>query len=105
LKVARERIALTGQRNHPHVKRLGNPNGARALRGKQVGNKQAVTTIKAKAQERAENLRAIVADLRSAGVTSVRAMAQELNARAILTPRGGRWHATSVVRLMERLSM
>src|SRR5262249_57871670 len=27
--------------------RLGNPNGARALRGKQVGNKQAVARVKA----------------------------------------------------------
>ena len=99
LKVAKERIASTGQRNHPHVKRLGNPNGARALKGKQVGNKQA-----AHAQDRAQNLRAIVADVRSSGITSVRAIADELNGRAILTPRGGQWHATSVVRLLERLA-
>jgi DNA invertase Pin-like site-specific DNA recombinase len=33
--------------------KLGNPNGARALRGKQVGNK-AVKAIQARAQERAE---------------------------------------------------
>ena len=37
--------------------KLGNPNGARALRGKQVGNKEAVAAITAHAQERAENLR------------------------------------------------
>jgi DNA invertase Pin-like site-specific DNA recombinase len=104
LKVARERIAITGQRNHPQVKRLGNPNGAQALRGKQVGNKQAVATIKAHAQERAQNLRAIIADVRSSGISSVRAIADELNRRAILTPRGGQWHATSVVRLLERLA-
>ena len=102
LKVAKERIASTGQRNHPHVKRLGNPNGARALKGKQVGNKQALAAIKAHAQDRAQNLRAIVADVRSSGITSVRAIADELNGRAILTPRGGQWHATSVVRLLER---
>ena len=83
--------------------KLGNPNGARALRGKQVGNKEAVAAITAHAQERAENLRAIVADVRSAGHTSVRDIAAELNRRAILTPRGGEWHATSVVRLLERL--
>ena len=99
LKVAKERIASTSQRSHPHEKRLGNPNGARALMGKQVGNKQA-----AHAQDRAQNLRAIVADVRSSGITSVRAIADELNRRAILTPRGGQWHATSVVRLLERLA-
>jgi DNA invertase Pin-like site-specific DNA recombinase len=37
--------------------KLGNPNGARALRGKQVGNKEAVEAIKLKAQEHATNLR------------------------------------------------
>jgi DNA invertase Pin-like site-specific DNA recombinase len=33
---------------------LGNPNGARALRGKQVGNRKAVAQLKADAQQRAE---------------------------------------------------
>ena len=32
--------------------KLGNPNGARALRGKQVGNKQAVAAVKANAEHR-----------------------------------------------------
>lgn len=84
--------------------KLGNPNGARALKGKQVGNKQAVAAVKAKANYRASNLASIVDDLRIKGVTSVRAVAEELNAQGILTPRGGRWHATSVARLMTRLN-
>jgi DNA invertase Pin-like site-specific DNA recombinase len=84
--------------------KLGNPNGARALRGKQVGNKEAIAVIKTRAQERAENLRAIIADMRGGGITSVRDIADELNRRAILTPRGGGWHATSVVRLLGRLA-
>jgi DNA invertase Pin-like site-specific DNA recombinase len=104
LKVARGRVATTGQRNHPNVKRLGNPNGARALKGKQVGNRQALAAIKTRAQEHALTLRAIVADVKAAGITSVRAIADELNRRAILTPRGGRWHPTSVVRLLKRLA-
>lgn len=69
-----------------------------------MGNKEAVAVIKAHAQERAQNLRAIIADVKAAGITSVRAIADELNRRAILTPRGGQWHATSVVRLLERLA-
>jgi DNA invertase Pin-like site-specific DNA recombinase len=52
--------------------KLGNPNGARALRGKQTGNREAVTAIKLKAQEHAANLRSIVDDIRGDGTTSVR---------------------------------
>lgn len=84
--------------------KLGNPNGARALRGKQVGNKQAVAVVKANAARRADSLNSIVGDLRSKGVTSVRAIATELNAQGIMTPRGGQWHSTSVHRLLTRLS-
>jgi DNA invertase Pin-like site-specific DNA recombinase len=83
--------------------KLGNPNGARALRGKQVGNKQAVAAVKANAEHRAATLRAIVDDLRTQGITSVRAIAAELNEHGILTPRGGAWHPTSAARLLSRL--
>jgi DNA invertase Pin-like site-specific DNA recombinase len=85
--------------------KLGNPNGARALRGKQVGNAQAVAAVKANAERRATNLRAIVDDLRSKGTTSLRAIAAELNERGILTPRGGAWHPTSAARLLARLQV
>ena len=83
--------------------RLGNPNGARARRGKQVGNKQAVTVVRTNAEHRADNLRTIVDDLRSQSIISVRAIAAELNERGILTPRGGSWHPTSAARLLSRL--
>ena len=83
--------------------KLGNPNGARALRGKQVGNRQAVAAVKASAERRAENLRAMVDDLRSQGITSVRAIATQLNERGILTARDGSWHPTSAARLLSRL--
>ncbi len=83
--------------------KLGNPNGARALRGKQRGNREAMAAIKANVWDRASNLRAIIDDLREQGVSSVRMTAQELNRRTILTPRGGRWHPTSVARLLGRL--
>jgi DNA invertase Pin-like site-specific DNA recombinase len=84
--------------------KLGNPNGARALKGKQIGNDAAVARIRTKAAEHAENLRAIIADIRTQGVTSVRGIADELNRRGILTPRGGDWHPTSAARLLDRLS-
>ena len=83
--------------------KLGNPNGARALRGKQVGNKEAVAAIKLKAQEHATNLRSILDDVRAQGITSIRKIAEELNQRGILAPRGGEWQPTTVVRLLARL--
>jgi len=83
--------------------KLGNPNGARALRGKQVGNTQAVAAVRANAEDRAANLRAIVDDLRAQGFTSVRVVATQLNQHGILTARGRAWHPTSAARLLSRL--
>ena len=83
--------------------KLGNPNGARALRGKQTGNKEAVAAIKLKAEEHATNLRSILEDIRGEGITSIRRTAEELNRRGILAPRGGEWQPTTVVRLLARL--
>jgi DNA invertase Pin-like site-specific DNA recombinase len=62
--------------------KLGNPNGARALKGKQVGNKQAVAAVRANAERRAANLKGIVDDLRSQGIKSVRTN------RGIISVRG-----------------
>jgi hypothetical protein len=57
------------------------PNGARALRGKQTGNSEAVAAIKLKAQEHATNLRSTLDDVRAQGTTRVRKIAEELNSR------------------------
>src|SRR5882672_9989582 len=59
--------------------KLGNPNGARALRGKQVGNADAVAKIKANAAQRAADLRTIVDGIRRSGITTVRGIAGALN--------------------------
>jgi len=83
--------------------KLGNPNGAHALRGKQTGNAEAVASIRSKAQGRAENLRAIIGDMRDQGIVSTSRIANALNARGILTPRGGQWHPTSAARVLARL--
>jgi DNA invertase Pin-like site-specific DNA recombinase len=83
--------------------RLGNPNGARALRGKQVGNAEAVARLKAAAAERADDLRGIVADIRRSGITTVRGIADELQARGIKAARSDTWHPSAVARLLARL--
>ncbi|WP_416246206.1 recombinase family protein [Desulfocurvibacter africanus] len=36
-------------------------------------------------------------------MTSANAIAQELNRQRIATPRGGKWYAASVSRLLQRL--
>ena len=36
--------------------------------------------------------------------TQVKALAQALNERGMLTPRGGRWHKSSVRNLMTRIA-
>jgi DNA invertase Pin-like site-specific DNA recombinase len=63
--------------------KLGNPYGARALRGKQVGNADAVAKLKADATQRALDLEGIVNTLRSKGITSVRSLAGALNEQGI----------------------
>jgi DNA invertase Pin-like site-specific DNA recombinase len=83
--------------------KLGNPNGARALKGKQIGNADAVAKIKANAAQRAGDLRGIVEDIKHSGVTSVRGIADELHKRGIRAPRGDTWHPTAVARLLNRL--
>lgn len=84
--------------------KLGNPNGAEALRRAGKGNMAAVSKIKAKAASHAEEIRDVVVDIQQAGITSVRGIAQELNARSIKTARGGKWHPTSTARLLNRLN-
>jgi hypothetical protein len=85
--------------------KLGNRNRARALRGKQVGNKQAVEKVKANAHKGASNLRTIVDEMRSQGITSISSVAAELNFRGILRPRGGSRPPTSAARLLARFGL
>ncbi len=82
--------------------KLGNPNGAKHLRG--LGNAAAVEAVKESAARRTADLRPVVEDIQAAGVTSVRGLSKELNRRGILTPRGGQWHPTSAARLLARLA-
>ena len=83
--------------------KLGNPNGARALGGKQVGNTDAVASVKAKAAQRAADLRGIVDEIKRSGITTARGLADELQSGGIRAPRGDTWHPTAVARLLNRL--
>ena len=83
--------------------KLGCPKGAAHLR--QYGNTAGVAAVKAKADEHAEALRETVAEIQAAGITTSNGIAGELNRRHIATPRGGKWHPTSVMRLFTRLEL
>jgi DNA invertase Pin-like site-specific DNA recombinase len=83
--------------------RLGNPNGAAALRRASKGNTAAVSTIIARADAHAHDLAPVIADIRAQGTASLSGIAKALNERTIRTPRGGQWHAKSVSNLLARL--
>lgn len=83
--------------------KLGNPNGAAALRRAQKGNADAVEAIKEAADAAAYRLTSTIDSLKAEGHTSLRQIAEQLNARGIKTPRGGKWYATSVKNLLARI--
>lgn len=84
--------------------RLGNPNGAAAFRRAGKGNTAALVAVRAKAGEHADRLRPVVCRLHANGVTSLGGIAAALNGEGMLTPRGGRWHASSARNLLARLA-
>jgi DNA invertase Pin-like site-specific DNA recombinase len=84
--------------------RLGNPNGAAALRRAGRGNAAGLRAIRLKADEHARSLAPVIAELAAEGKRSFTAIAAALNEREILAPRGGRWHDSSARNLLARLA-
>jgi hypothetical protein len=68
LAAAKPRVAMTGQKKHPEVKRLGNPNGAAHLR--QYGGEAGGAALIANADKRAAGLAAAIDALHAEGVAS-----------------------------------
>jgi DNA invertase Pin-like site-specific DNA recombinase len=83
--------------------KLGNPNGAEALRRAAKGNAAAVRAAQGNASARAEALRKTVVELQGLGRGSLGEIAKELNSRGILTARNAQWHRSSVANLLKRL--
>ncbi|MCK1511372.1 recombinase family protein [Bradyrhizobium sp. 190] len=102
LAVARDRVAKVGQRGRPSVKRLGNPNGAEHL--KELGNRAAVSALKARADDTARRLSNSLHAVIESGAKSSRAIAVALNERGVLSPRGSQWDAKAVINLQRRLA-
>jgi hypothetical protein len=81
------------------------PNGAAALRRAGKGGAPLRAAIARNPDRHAQDLAPVVADIRAAGATSLRAIAGQLNGRGMLTRRGGRWHVSTVMNLIDRLGL
>lgn len=105
LRVVKAAIERDGQwvsrRSGKVIDRLGNPNGAAAIRGKGSQAKGTAGLV-AKAEAHAARVLPMVAAIRADGVTSLKGIARELTARGVLTARGGAWDATRVRLLLAR---
>jgi DNA invertase Pin-like site-specific DNA recombinase len=81
---------------------LGNPQNltnAGRKRGQDAGH----AVRSAVADQRAEDLAPILAELQRSGIVSTPAIADALNSKGIPAPRGGSWHPITVARVVQRL--
>jgi hypothetical protein len=83
--------------------KLGNPNGAAALRRAGKGGMALRETVRQNADQHAAALAPMVDALRAEGHVTLRAMADALNARGMMTRRGGRRHVSNVRNFLARL--
>ncbi len=84
--------------------RLGNPNGAAALRRAGRGGAALRQSVAENADRFAHDLTAVVEVIHAEGHVTLRAIAAQLSARGMLTRRGGRWQVSNVRNLLCRLS-
>ncbi|MBR0796860.1 recombinase family protein [Bradyrhizobium jicamae] len=69
-----------------------------------LARKIAVSRIKADADRHATNVVPLIREIQRKGATTLREVADALNARGVATPRGGQWYATSVRNVLARAS-
>jgi len=82
--------------------KLGNPDNL-SDKARSAGQRKSAEVRSANADQRAQDLAAVVLPLRERGA-SLREIMRDLEAQEIPTPRGGRWTAAAVQRLLERLA-
>lgn len=82
---------------------------AAKVRGVTLGNprlhkarKRAVEAVQAEANRYAANVLPIIKEAQKAGASTLRQIAEALNARGIPTARGAQWYAQSVANVLER---
>jgi DNA invertase Pin-like site-specific DNA recombinase len=69
-----------------------------------AGQRQAVAAVKENARERARDLVAEIEAVKDAGAISLCAAARALNERGVPSPRGGRWQAITVQRVLNHVT-
>jgi DNA invertase Pin-like site-specific DNA recombinase len=67
-----------------------------------VARRNALAAIKANADRQAGNVLPIIREIQKTGASTLRELANALNARGISTARGGKWYATSVRNVLSR---
>ena len=78
---------------------LGNPNLSEA---RQAAHKAAAIANEAAADQHAANVLPIIRQIKRAGATTLREIANALNERGVRTARGGQWYATTVSNVLQR---
>lgn len=81
--------------------KLGNGEMGKLNFAQTPGNPYAVAAIKRNADHRARSLAEIIAELRPG--RTLRQLAEAMNDAHIRTPRGGKWYACSLSRLIQRI--
>ena len=85
--------------------KLGNPNGAAALRRAGKGGVALRAVVSENADDFARALAPVIAEIRAQGITTLRGIADELSVRGVLTRQGGRWHVSNVKNLLAKLTV
>ena len=83
--------------------KLGNPNGAEALRRAGKGAVALREAVGSNADRFAAELAPVLSDVHARGHVTLRTIAAELNRRGMRTRRGGRWQVSNVRNLIGRL--
>ena len=85
--------------------KLCNPNGAAALRRAGKGGVALREAVRGNADEFARELAPVVEAVRAEGYSTLRDIAGQLDARGMLTRRGGRWQVSNVRNLLARIGL
>lgn len=80
---------------------LGNPQHLTDA-ARQQGTIESAKVRKAKAQSRASDYIPIIETIKADGITTLAAIADAMNLRNVPAPRGGRWQATQVKRVIDQ---
>ncbi len=83
--------------------KLGNPNGAAALKRAGKGGMALRKAVAANANQHAADLAPVIANIRAEGHLTLRAIGRQLGQRGMLTRQGGQWHVSNVRNLLRRV--